>query len=73
MAETAEPVQLDTQTTAAFKAYVDEAEAKMTPRLDPGEPFLWSDLIPERARQVRKGQVVAELWKGKEPCRCRTG
>ena len=67
MAETAEPVQLDTQTTAAFKAYVDEAEAKMPPRLDPGEPFLWSDLIPERARQVRKGQIVAELWKGKAP------
>jgi hypothetical protein len=65
MAQTAEPVQLKLQTTDAFEAYVREAEAEMAPSLDGSEPFLWSDSIPKRAKQVRKGEIVAQLWTGK--------
>jgi hypothetical protein len=73
MAQTAEPVQLKHQTTAAFEAYVHEAEAKMTPSLEGSEPFLWSDLTPKRAQQVRKGEIVAQLWTGKDLVRVPDG
>ena len=67
MAETAEPVHLDIQTTGAFEAYVGDAEAAMPPRRDLGVPFLWSDLVPERSQKVRRGEILAQLWTGKEP------
>jgi hypothetical protein len=66
MAQTAGLVQLKHQTTDAFEAYIRKAEAEMTPGLEGSEPFLWSDLTPERAQQVRKGHIVAQLWVGKE-------
>jgi hypothetical protein len=65
MAQAAGPVQLKHQTTDAFEAYIHEAEAKMTPGLEGSKPFLWSDFIPERAQQLRKGHIVAQLWTGK--------
>jgi hypothetical protein len=64
MVQTAGPVQLKHQTTDAFQAYIHEAEAKMTPGLEGSERFLWSDFISERARQVRKGHIIAQLWTG---------
>ena len=67
MSQGPEPVRLTPQTTDAFQAYIREAEAKMTPGLDGSEPFLWSDVSAERAQQVRGGQIVAQLWVGKEP------
>jgi hypothetical protein len=73
MAETADLVQLKHQTTEAFEAYVRAAEAEMTPRLEGSEPFLWSDLVPKRAQQVRKGHIVAQLWAGKELVRVPDG
>ncbi|SPE27721.1 conserved hypothetical protein [Acidobacteriia bacterium SbA2] len=73
MSQGPEPVKLTPQTTEAFQAYIREAEAKMLPRQDGGEPFLWSDASAERAQQVRKGQIVAQLWVGKEPVRVPEG
>ena len=73
MAQTAVPVQLKHQTTDAFEAYIREAEAKMTPSLEGSEPFLWSDCIPKRAQQVRKGEIVAQLWTGKDLVRVPDG
>jgi len=73
MSQRPEPVQLTPQTSEAFQAYIREAEAKMTPRQDGGEPFLWSDASAERAQQVRKGQIVAQLWVGNEPVRVPDG
>ncbi len=73
MAQTAVPVQLKHQTTDAFEAYIREAEAKMAPSLGGSEPFLWSDLIPKRAKQVRKGEIVAQLWTGKDLVRVPDG
>jgi hypothetical protein len=73
MPQSAEPVQLKPQTTQAFEAYLRQAEAEMMARLEGSEPFLWSDASRERAQQVRKGQVVAQLWAGKEPVRVPDG
>jgi hypothetical protein len=73
MAQAAEPVQLKHQTSDAFEAYVREAEAKMTSSLEGSEPFLWSGLTPKRALQVWKGEIVAELWAGKELVRVPNG
>jgi hypothetical protein len=73
MPQAAEPVQLKPQTTQAFEAYLRQAEAEMMARLEGSEPFLWSDASRERAQQVRKGQVVAQLWAGKEPVRVPDG
>lgn len=73
MAKTADPVQLKHQTTAAFEAYVREAEAQMTPGLEGSEPFLWSDLSPGKAQQLRKGHVAAQLWTGRDLVRVPDG
>jgi hypothetical protein len=73
MEKTADLVQLKEQTTAAFEAYVQEAEAHMLPSLDGSEAFLWSDRGTERAQQVRTGKIMAELWAGKSPGRVPDG
>ena len=73
MSQRPEPVKLTPQTTEAFQAYIREAEAKMPPRQDGSEPFLWSDASAERAQQVRKGQILAQLWVGNEPVRVPDG
>ena len=41
----------------------------MEKSLSGGNAFLWSDGDPERARQVREGQIVAEFWSGNAPAR----
>jgi len=73
MAETADLVQLKQSTTDAFEAYIRKAEAEMTPRIEGNGPFLWSDCIPERAEQVRKGHIVAQLWAGEDLVRVPDG
>ena len=67
MAQTATSVKLKQQTLESFSAYIRDAEAAMDQTLDDGSPFLWSDVNPERARQVRRGQVVAQFWSGRGP------
>jgi hypothetical protein len=64
MAEDVQPVQLKPETLQAFEAYIREAEAAMAQTLR-GDSFLWSDGDPKRAKQVRQGKIVAELWQGK--------
>jgi hypothetical protein len=72
MAEDVQPVQLKPETLQAFEAYVREAEAAMEQTLD-GEAFLWSDGDPKRAKQVRQGKIVAQLWRGKSPVQVPSG
>ena len=72
MGEDVEPVQLKLETLQAFEAYVREAESAME-RTQRGEAFLWSDGDPKRAKQVRQGKIVAELWRGKGPDKIPTG
>jgi hypothetical protein len=62
MAQAPEAVQLKQDTLLAFAEYIDKAE-----KTSDGDPFLWADADAERARQVQKGQTIAELWSGKRP------
>ena len=73
MAQSAKPVQLKPQTVKAFQAYIREAEAEMEQTLGSGGAFLWSDDSPERAQQVREGQIVAQFWSGKGPVKVPNG
>jgi hypothetical protein len=72
MADDVQPVQLKPETLQAFEAYVREAEAAMEQTLE-GEAFLWSDGDPKRAKQVRQGKIVAQLWRGKSPVQAPSG
>jgi hypothetical protein len=67
MAQTATLMPLMPQTVEAFDACIREAEAAMEQTLHSGGPFLWSDLVPERAQQVQAGQVVAQFRAGQAP------
>ena len=73
MAQTAKPVQLKTQTVEAFDGYIREAEAAMEQTSTASGLFLWSDVDPARAQQVRKGQVVAQFWAGRGPVKVPEG
>jgi hypothetical protein len=65
MAQAAETVQLKEATLVAFADYIRDAEGGMERTL--GDEFLWSDGDAERARQIQKGETVAEFWSGKHP------
>lgn len=62
MADTVSPVQLKSSTLEAFDAYIRTTEAVMEQTLRKGKVFLWSDVSPERVKEVRTGQIVAQLW-----------
>ncbi|MFN7993087.1 MAG: hypothetical protein U0Q18_05780 [Bryobacteraceae bacterium] len=68
MSETPEPVTLHPETLQAFQDYVLKAEAEMDHTLQGGD-FLWSDRVPKRAQQIRKGKILAEFWSGEGPVR----
>ncbi|MGO4882460.1 MAG: hypothetical protein ACLP59_16755 [Bryobacteraceae bacterium] len=72
MAEKVQPVRLKPETLDAFAAYVREAEAGMHQTLH-GGTFLWSDGDAKRAKAVRQGKIVAQLWTGKGPIRVPAG
>ena len=67
MAQNAKPTQLNSQTLEAFEAYIHRAEADMKQTALGRDSFLWSDANPERARQVQRGEIVAQFWSGQEP------
>jgi hypothetical protein len=67
------PVRLTPQTLQAFDVYIREAEAAMQQTLDAHRQFLWCDLVPKRARQVRQGSVVAEFCAGPGPINVANG
>jgi hypothetical protein len=73
MTQSANVVQLKPRTLQAFDAYIREAEEKMEPSLHGRASFLWSDSEPERAQQVRQGQIVAQLWTGDGPAKVTNG
>lgn len=59
---------LQKSTLRSFEEHIRGAEASMEKTLT-GGPFLWSDSDPDRARKLRKGQVVAQFSTGDEPAR----
>jgi hypothetical protein len=73
MARTADPVHLKVETLLAFQDYIRKAEAGMEQTLGGNGLFLWSDGSVERARQVREGQTIAELWFGERPVKVPDG
>jgi hypothetical protein len=73
MAQTAQPAELTPQTLEAFEAYVSAVEIAAEPRMSSAGSFLWSDASPERARQIREGHIVAQLWKDRGPIQVPNG
>jgi hypothetical protein len=73
MAQTASVVQLKPQTVQAFDTHVRDAEAEMERTLHGNGPFLWCDLIPERAQKIRQGHIVAQFWSGRGPVKVPSG
>lgn len=73
MAETASEVQLKQRTLESFDSYIRGAEAAMEKEICGHGSFVWSEKNPKRAEQVRKGQVVAEFWSGREPVKVPSG
>ncbi len=58
--------ELQARTVAAFDDYTHRVETRVDGSLK-APTFLWADQSPERSRQVRQGQVLAESLTGKEP------
>src|SRR5579859_1879007 len=73
MAQTVKPVRLNPQTLEAFDAYILEAERETEQTLHGTTPFLWSQQQPERAREVARGQIVAQFWSGRGPVKVPSG
>jgi hypothetical protein len=72
-AQAAKPVKLNPRTLEAFDAYIRQAEAEMEQTRHGNGPFLWSELTPERAQEVRRGKVVAQFWSGRGPVKVPSG
>ncbi len=73
MTQAVSVVQLKTETLAAFLSYTREVEAGMEASFKGSSPFLWSDENADRARRVRKGEILAQLWSGQSPTRVPDG
>jgi hypothetical protein len=73
MAQTAQPVQLRSETLEYFSTYVKEAEASMEGALQSSASFLWCAATPEIFRRAREGEVVARFWSGAGPIKIPKG
>ncbi len=73
MARGAKQTLLKPYTLKAFEAYVRKAEVEMDQTHLESSSFLWSDASSERARQIHKGQIVAQFWSGEEPVKVQDG
>jgi hypothetical protein len=73
MPQTVSVVHLKQDTLDAFLAYIRDAEAAMEPTLNGGATFLWSDGNPDRARRLRGGNFLAQLWPGQQLVRVPDG
>ena len=57
-------IELQPETVDAWKAYVHAAGQRMQARLSPDRHFLWTDETAERARRIRRGEIVVEPGSG---------
>jgi hypothetical protein len=73
MSQTAQKLGLKSETLHAFDAYIRHAEAAMNKASGGTQPFLWTDLRPERAQQVRHGNIIAQFWAGEGPLKIEEG
>jgi hypothetical protein len=58
VAKPAHSTKLQPATIAAWQGYVRSADIRMRARLDTDKPFLWIDEMTDRARRVRRGEIV---------------
>src|SRR5215471_10611560 len=56
--------ELRPETLTAWNHYIEQAKARMNSRLDARQHFLWLDEEPNRARQVRSGEIVVRPVNG---------
>jgi hypothetical protein len=73
MVQTANVVSLKPKTLQAFDDYISAAEEAMQPSLGGHGAFLWSDLHSSRSKQVKQGQIAAQLWAGDWPVKVSNG
>ena len=73
MPQTPTTVQLPPQTLETFARYISNEEAAMEQTLKGSAPFLWSEAIPERAKQVQARKVPAQFWSGRGPLKVPNG
>jgi hypothetical protein len=73
MAQTEQQVHLKPRTRDAFDAYIHHAEMEMDQTLREKRPFLWSEMKAERAEEVRRGQILAQFWSGRQPVKVPDG
>jgi hypothetical protein len=73
MAQTERPVQLKPRTLEAFDAYIRHVEMEMEPTLRARGPFLWSEVKPERAQEIARGQILAQFWSSHGPVKVPDG
>ena len=73
MTQTVSVVQLKQETLEAFLSYTHEAEAGMEATLNGSTSFLWSDENDDRARRVRSGNILAQLWSDRSPVHITNG
>jgi hypothetical protein len=73
MAQTVSVEQLKQETLDAFQSYIREAEAAMQLSLDGAAAFLWTDDNADRARRVRNGEILSQLWAGRPPVHVPSG
>ena len=50
--------ELQPETLAAWNHYIEQAKMRMNLRLDAGSHFLWLDEESDRARRVRRGEIL---------------
>jgi len=73
MVQTANVITLKPRTLNAFEEYIRTAEQEMHGSLEGHSAFLWCDRNYERAQQVRRRHIVAQLWAGDGPVKIPNG
>jgi hypothetical protein len=66
LAAAAGAAELRPRTVQAFDDFIRRLETKLDGE-SKGSTFLWSDQSPERSRQVRQGQILAQSLTGRNP------
>lgn len=69
----ASAAELKQETIHAWNEYVQNVLLCMQERLQSGQPFLWTDELPERGQQVRSGDIVVAPQSPHVPIRVPSG
>lgn len=73
LAATGLAAELKNETVQAFERYIRTTEARLEQQLRNQKEFLWCDQTPQRAGQVRGGEIPVQTWAGKDPDRVPDG